>query len=744
VVLESASRSSEIVDAVQLDRIWKRTRAEETATIRVFAPDGRAYDIPPGSLVMNLAHAVHRDLLPRLRGATVNRRYVHPNAMLEDGDVVWLDLADTPQQLLEEWFEQLPESTRARLRRDYVESSKPVLVAAGRRWLRKRIDATGCIDQLDDRQIDEMLEDVKLVALSPEIRDVRGLLRQIGLLDAHERGETLIREPLIDRPAAESVADALVARILKSLRLASEMDVPSTLRSAATRAEACTQCVPRATEDLAGELVDDVLILHRAFANCAAGATPIASVPRAIARQYFVIETTSRVGVACDVLDVFKRHQVDIEEISGRRLASGWGVIRVVVDFVSLPRQLAIAEELRRVSGGRVVMPYDDPIPLLESRLPKRSSVASPLWKVIEPYHVGAGLEDDRLFYGMSDQLSTLEKTYLAVTDPGGRVGKFAWISGPLRTGKSSVALQFLRRHERDALTPIVAYVTASPTPWSGLASRITDALRVEVESLGLAVPEAPLGDVIIQLKRSTKSPIIIVIDEVTGMLLETNKSDAEAAAIEAFYRAVSGAPGVFVVWVGPDAPVRELRPQLINMLQAAVPVEIGQLTPGEVTQLLRAEKLRPMYTIHLDAGVAEGVHRLTGGNPCWVNQLAVRMSRYAGGGTEKTFTLKNVDDAKESFLQRKLWLSDRLPQTESELRVVLALLQQTENNSRGVHRDELFATLSEHLRPGDFDSALTDLTLAGTLVSDRGRCRIAAPLLHDFLIDAYGQGGRK
>lgn len=732
-----------LVDRAQIESVAARMQSDEKPTIRVFAPDGRAHDIPPGSLVINFAQAIHHDVLARLRGATVNRRYVRPNEMLLDGDVVWLDVADTPQHLPDEWFDQLPEATRARVRRDYLEGYRPAMLMAGRRWLRSRIEMSGCIATIDDLQIDQLLEDVPLVAFDPDIRNARGLLRQIGLLDARERGSPLVRELLIDRELAESVAGALIARIRESARLASEVDIPVELRERATRVEACTQCVPRADEALAAAIHGEVIVLHRVLASCAAGAERLTQIRRAVGRYFFVIETTNRAGVALEVVGVFQRHDVDIEEITGRRIGIGWGVIRICVDFVSLPRQLAIIDDLGAIAGvRRVLKPYDDPVPLLESLLPPRIDAAPPLWSRAEPYLAGPAIDDDRLFYGMTAQLAELDAAYMRVNDPGAISGETVYITGPLRTGKTSLGRRFLRTHEHDQRRPISVYVETVREPWSAVRPKVREKLIDAASLHDIKIgPRALLEDVIRTIRVETRVPMIIMIDEVSAMFSATGEDEAEIAGIEQFRRAVSSVPGVLLIWIGPQAAVRRLNQRLVNVLQVATRVDVRPLVTAEVRQLLAAEKLGHTYSIRLESGVAEAVFHQTAGNPFWISHIASRMyGLTASSSAETFFSLKDVADAVNLVLDERLPFADRLPRTAVEQLVIRQMLRLMPDSQAAGIGEKALEELREVTDGEALQDAILELTLAGTIVKEHNsRWRIAAPILHQFLAMEFG-----
>jgi hypothetical protein len=737
-----SERRFRLADAASVERIRTRLSDPEKQTIRVFAPDGRAYDLAPGSLVMNFAHAVHRDMLSRLRGATVNRRYVRPNWMLHDNDVVFIDLAESFQRIPDEWFEHLPESTRARLRRDYVEGSRPSLVRAGRRWLRKALAETGCSEPLEDGQLDALLEDVN--ARAGRGMSVRRVLRDIGLLDSRARGELVDREPQIDPAAAQSIAEQLARRIRESVSVASETDLPVKLRKEANRIEACLHCTPRSDEDLAVTSDGDTLIIHRRSASCAAGGQEIEHVRRVHMRQFFVVETSNRVGVAHDVLRVFQQHDVDIDEIAARRLGPSWGVVRVAVDFVSLPRQNAIAADLASIAGiHRIVKPDDLPIPSLEDSLPRRRDATMPLWSKAAPYLVGPAVEDDRHFYGMDTELALLEQAYQRVLE--WKTSQFAFVTGPMRAGKTSLVKQFLRIRDRDDLhRAITTYTYASRRRWPEVSAKIRQKLLQaayvegdDADAIGPSLEEA------IKAVRDLRGmPVILVIDEAVAVFAKSSENDADVAAIEQFHRAIAAMTGVLVVWIGPAAPVRRLDPRLTNILQSGFDVTIATLEEDDVARLLIAEKLGTSYMIQVAEHVSATVRQITEGNPFWVNQLAARMYSIARRETETRFDMRVLDRAKEEVLERRVAFGDRIPRTPLSRRIVEAMLRVARSPGRKPFDNAfLYDEVSRGatVDPLEFEEELLDLALTGTIVRRHGRWRIAAPLLFEFLLNEYG-----
>ena len=731
-----------LADPARMHSLTTRLKQSEKQTIRVFAPDGRAFDLAPGSLVLNFAHAVHRDMLTRLRGATVNRRYVRPNWMLHNNDVVMLDLSESFQRIPEEWFGQLPESTRARLRRDYAEALKPSLVQAGRGWLRRAIAELGSREPLEDGQLDALLEDVN--ARAGRAVNVRRVLRDLGLLDSRTRGETVGGESQIDRAAAQAIAEELARRIRESVRVASEIDLPNDLRLTAQRIEACLRCTPRSDEDLSVTPDGDTLIIHRRSASCARGGRAVEHARRAQMRQFFVIETSNRVGVGLDVLRVFQQHDVDIDEISARRLTSSWGVVRVAVDFVSLPRQNAIAADLAAVPGvHRIVKPDDAPIPTLEDSLPRRRDATTPLWSKAAPYLVGPAVEDDRHFYGMETELAQLEQAFQRVLE--WKTSQFAFVTGPMRVGKTSLVKQFLRIRDRDDLhRAITSYTYASRRRWPEVSAKIREKLgqSAYIEGADTRTVGPTLEDAIQAVRDLRGLPVILVVDEAVAVFTKSSDNESDVAAIEQFHRVISAMPGVLVIWIGPAAPARRLDPRLTNILQSGFDVTIEPLEEEDVSRLLTAEKLGTSYMIHVDEHVSAAVRHLTSGNPFWINQLASRMYSIAKRTTETRFDMRVLERAKEEVLERRVVFADRLPRTALGRRIIEAMLWAARSPRRKPFDNQfLFDEVSrdEAVDAVAFEDELLDLALIGTVLRRKGRWRISAPLLFEFLLNEYG-----
>ncbi|MBN1542191.1 TGS domain-containing protein, partial [candidate division KSB1 bacterium] len=83
--------------------VRRRFVPEAGGGVRVFTPDGRRVELPMGGTVLHFALTVHGSFVAYLRGATVNRQPVSVLHPLDWGDVVWLDISDTPQPLPIGW-----------------------------------------------------------------------------------------------------------------------------------------------------------------------------------------------------------------------------------------------------------------------------------------------------------------------------------------------------------------------------------------------------------------------------------------------------------------------------------------------------------------------------------------------------------------------------------------------------------------------------------------------------------------
>lgn len=728
--------------ADHLTRMQARITRADHASLRVFAHDGRVLDLPLGSTVLNFALHIHSQFLPRLRGATVNRVPVGILHPLRNGDVVFLAIGDTQQMLPIGWEAHVPTSTVYRLRTQFVRAYRPTLEKNGRRWLRQYLSRHGR-DEVSDAELDEhvavVAKELFKITENPE-----WIYRQLGMHEAREQGSDL-GLTIFDSARVDVLAAAVTVRIREAPSDEAEFEIPTQFAGKFDRIVFCAKCTPLPDEPRSATLSERVLTIHRLKANCAVEGLTLRRQSRpADDQHYFVVETTNRIGIGSELLATFQRHDVDLSDLIGRRLAPAWSVFRIGADFLGAERQLEIKKDIEAISGViRVIRPDEPSVQLFDILLPPPTAAVH-YWVKPAPYQVGPPLEDDRLFYGMWPELTELERVFDSVA-ANTSSGEFLFVRGPLRVGKTSVVKQFLRLIARDPSRPNTAvYHFPDHARWSEIASAVRKTLIAKV-------PDAPealhatcsLQETIAAVRDHTKEPVVVVIDEIIGLLETNSKWPDELQAFYEFQAKVRATPGVLVILIGPQLALHRIDPGIRQLFSNSRYLDVGALHHDDVDAMLRARKMGPAYQIELwgRLGGARAVTKLTGGNPYWVaalGQIMFKLAKPRDASRRITYTFDKLKQAKERFFLEGHLFADRI---ESPLdahdpharAVKRAVLDQLADRNVRMTSDELIAAIQEYGRR-DILKYLEELQLTGSVKVAYDKWRIAAPILGEYI----------
>ena len=246
-------------------------------------------------------------------------------------------------------------------------------------------------------------------------------------------------------------------------------------------------------------------------------------------------------------------------------------------------------------------------------------------------------------------------------------------------------------------------------------------------------------------------SAVVLAVDEAVR-LFETCQQGGAIEELEAFCSKIEEIPGVLLIWIGPEAPVRQLDRRLREILvRRSFPLQVGPLDREAVGEMLRASKLSGFHNIQISEGVVEQVFELTGGDPFWTALLgdslwglarilpgesvafdrgliAEALDRMVLASTpfEGRFFPRGTEDEEESqklALLLAVYRGTRSPKTENS--PVLCSLENllTRTRCRDLEQDPKRASL-----------LLDDLRACGALRVEGRRWRLAAPIVGRYL----------
>jgi hypothetical protein len=551
--------------------------------IVVSAPSGAEVALPAGATVLDFAAKIHGEFVVLARGARVNREMVDLLHELHDGDVVWLDLGVAPRLLPEGWEERVPRATHGEIRQQFKKFYRAALGNSGERWLRSELLRRGLSGDVDAGELRELLKvalrSAKLQPL-PNVHDGGWWLEQMGILEARIRGEAIPHELLI----SEAQREALLEEVA---RLSFEHAPPEP-----------------------------------------------SSQPQG--PQHIVVEGADRAGLVADVATVFAERGLGMTEFVATQLNPGRGLLRVRVDPMDAAQLENLLDAIRRTSSVRAVHPPGSGQTADEKLfLPQRQD-SRVVWRTTpSPYVRGDPVQDDAHFYGMQTQLAKLRQAYDAATTLHalGPESRQAFVSGPKKVGKTSLALAFLRSVVSTERCIGVHLEAVSKEPWHEFALRLADQIyrrAVEINGGSRASLPTPrlhrsLGNFLHELRTKLDCPIVLAVDEAV-MLFQATVERGDEQDLFRFASEIQHVPGLQLIWIGPEAPLRHLPDRLQHMLRSTQQILMKPFSRAVMKEFLRAKKMESRYTIYIEQTLVDSIHDLTAGNPYWAASIADEM----------------------------------------------------------------------------------------------------------------------
>ncbi len=648
------SRSDDLKRS-QPARRWHDLRPTNPAgPMRVFTLHGDPVDLQPGATVAAFAVEVHDALLFYAIGARVNRRTVELNYKLSPGDVVEVLKSERLQPLPSTWKTWIPEilpqsttslrestpnPTHRRVRKAYKRLFESELGRQGyaeleRHLIREGIRRVPSMDEIGRF----ILAAVNSLSGAPRSAwlDADWWLQQIGALVYNSKDF----DPLFEVQLTKDFQGLLFEKVrdlVAASQLCEELGIDP--RTAGTFSLVrCSACHPTTSDQILVERTYSLLTLHRAGADCAKDARPVDAIGP-FEDQFLWIEGPNRVGFAATVAETFSKHGIDIEEIIARAINQQRAAVRVQLAPLPATRLKQVLETLRSNHGLKVTDPDAGQATSEErNHFPPRSMrSATPLTDFVDsPYRVGDALYQDADFYGQQSSLTKLRTIFEGLlANPRGH-GRRCSILGPIKVGKTSLALAFLRRMSKDHDRVTTIYERATQTmTWQEMEANLRETIlkeSAEVAARNNRSFDLPpdiarntnMYTVVNSVRERTGGPMIIVIDE-APWLFKTSHEGGEASRLAEVVAQLLRA-GVMLICVGPKVGFERIPPRLRPILRDGTDVSVDKLTLLEVRDLLLARQKGGRYSILIESGIAEAVMKATRGNPFWTAALADKM----------------------------------------------------------------------------------------------------------------------
>lgn len=610
--------------------------ARKGASIQVFTPHGDAVLLQPGSTVLNFAIAVHQRFVVLAKGARVNQENVDLLYKLADGDVVNLHLSDVPRPLPSNWQQMVPKTSQGRVRALFRKWYRASLVAQGRRHLVGILIRAGIGRLPDPAELDGILERAQAVLRFPppgEERPATWWLEQLGILAHGLSSAELPYRVLINSETAQHLVSETSRRVMvRQLRKEFGLEEVSEDRF---HVERCPACMPTADEDFVVEKSRSKVTLHRSGAPCAARAHPVESLRRYVP-QYLWVEGTDRSGLVVDVGEVFARRGIGLEELVAKQTSLGVGAVRVRIAPVEDEKLQVIMNELLQLEGVQIVRgPKEGETDAEADNFPPRTKHVPARAYTSSPYRFGQEVQQDEDFYGMTGEVEKLNLLFNEVLSNRSVRGRQAFVTGPLKVGKTSAALAFQRDISRRRPGRVLSvYVRARRgEAWPDYERRLAEELIRRTGEINLPLPldrkrlsgRRSVHAVLREVRGQTRVPTMLILDEIILLILSSVAKRKSSQLMDGLSR-LAEEPGVMMVWIGPTAGLRSIPIEYVQLLRSAEEVRVKPFTEEIVGEYLSVPKQGSRYKIDVEAGISTAVHRFTGGNPFWTAAVATKM----------------------------------------------------------------------------------------------------------------------
>jgi len=771
-----------IANLNSLSKIKTMVSNAERFNLHVFAPDGLQVTLPRGATVLDFAFNINRKFVAHIKSAMVNRQNVKSLLKpLQNGDIVRLTLdrkmpQEWPIDVLNKVFalkskkiKLESEKRLLRMHQQFKKSFKPRLVFLGRQWLKEELRHSGILESISDDLLDSFFQQtlVDINKKYPRYRDHKDSpatkdvwYKHLGIWKLVVSNTNLGYRVKVNEYIAQDVLEAVMKVIKKTkLDLYYDIRVPEDLQKKINGMKLCKLCNPDVHSSLIGTEAKGLLWLHRIGSKCSENGFEVTVKVHSFPPQYFYISSSNHTGVASEVLNTFKNRDVEIADLVGKTFGHGWVLFRIKINYINSDLVELVYSDLIRLQGVHKVWRPGDPVDSgTESLLPPKELDNKGHLIKSSPYVCGTSIYDDYYFYGRRKELLSLNSLFTAANRKSIPKGVSAFIYGPKRIGKSSLALHFLRKVKKEYPSKCIPiyYESSVGDSWSKVATELKRRLIRSAETIssirGKSLPdyeEYSLLETIKLFKSTFDCSVMIILDEVIGIFQES-ANDVEKEKLLKFFSGFLTESRSFLMMVGPQGPAKYITEEYQRILENAEAIHVEKMTYVAIRALIRAEQLSQYYNIWLSRPLVEKIYKYTSGNPYWVSHLG----RYMWDQVNQTnhdairYNNKMLTNAILEIFKLGITFSDRLDRIqnfESFGEKVLTILAREKQfgsiTSKVLNAEEILDQLEKDFTVSSLSELLLLLeklkaqgAVAYSPTSSKG-WKIQAPILADYIV---------
>lgn len=730
--------------------------------IRVFAPGRRPIFLPLGATVLNFIAETDPDHLSIYNGAIIGQKVeVGLFHTLKPGTVIELiEAEEVPVSLPEGWARSVPEQTVKEIEAIIGRNYKRELEMEGRERIQGELGSLKVDTELIDIFLESAIADLRKTTGVPQ-HDISWWYQQIAL-DRYRDDQVNNRHELkLDPEDIQNLLELTRKQIARLNLYETSLNIDPRERKV-DAVEICDECNPDRRSRLAMSYKRSTVTIHREGSSCAEGAERIIRKHLSLG-QFFILEMENRRGVVRDTLDVFADRKIHMVENVVRLLGTDWVLMRLEVEPIGIEAMISCTKILESIPGVVRVFPPSVDLPFFfKTFMPPRFDSRSFLSAPPPPFICGPVIREPHYFYGRQQELEILFGAARRLSSWGGEGSQMFFIAGPLKSGKTSLAQRFLQslRGNQEAPFLTVYHKPAVDDTWHEVESALNAKLKRSARdapvrwALGAAdIPSDDLRKTIRELYRAKKDKkryrptVVLAIDEAPRLFRHTGENEDSKRGLLYFRSFLNGTQGVLVIWIGPDAVLDELDPELHHVLDQSALLRVKPLDLEATRGMVQAKKLEPFHQISASQKSIERIHRLTGGDPFWISHLADGLWRLGKGDQSNSFKVepKHIRQASADLVVSSTPFKGRIfPEgleaaSERDRLEILMALDELLKSGESVELHRLY----KHLRQDNRWQELVETVLLehlkvlaarGALVSNVDHWAFSAQLVRDYI----------
>jgi TGS domain len=719
---------------------WKKVLEQggtrvANAEVAVFTKDGEVKRVAMPARLVDFAFIIHLDFIAYFDHALINdRREDNLLALLRHGDKVELVKGKKFRWPPPEWLGGLVRSVR-----DYVKARlKPLLLRKALQFFCTHYLAINDAENMSKSESNIAKEDIdKVFREFVAINKGREVAERLG--SRANRGRLVFAEQFL----------MCIVFTHKN-----ELDWPYPYKAAISE---------KVIKQVAKEL--------RAITSVKGEISALRTRGGNLKIEYYVMVGMDRAGLAFDLLQVFHQQRASILEVVARVSFEGNAFVRITtVEVPYQKRERILAMLQQQMNGGAIRRLDENSLPWeQEAPLPQRMTLHNV--EYVDAIPTNRPVSESYLFYGRERNVSQMFAVIARSAAPHAHTGGLILIKGPLKVGKTSLALHVVDKVKHGyggtggkALPRLMVFIRLGP---GATIEDIQRKIIKEVEpnwqrfaAACVAGPPEPLPSDLASLfdflkavrgkNRGMRPIVIIFIDEVMELFAPDNQAKAQNEiqflAFSDFFEMI---PGAVLMIAGPQYPFNRSSIRMKNKFDSFETISLRGLDAKASAALVNREKLHNQgrLPVKIAQVLCERLFIETGGNPWWLANMTNQL-RDSDSGLLEQFSDTAWEHFVLDFIAQHDLFSDRfLHKAPPNLHMAFAAFKKVvvtqiqAGKTLDLSPEELCQVDENVSRDEAVELLKAQLDIGGLAFDENGRYRCSAPILEKWLREAVLSG---